>query len=375
MPVVRLTDITVRALKPAAERTTYWDETLPAFGVRVGRRVKVFIVMHGKARKRIVLGRYPPMKLQTARKQAQAIIYGPDPQDEQDAIPAAEAVAQFIDTHHTQSRERTRKEQERLLTKHFLSKHRTTPLNRITRQQLLEITDGLKGAPSEQLHVHRAFKTFFKWASQRQIIAASPVADLPPPSKQQDRDRLLTDDEIKRIYKAANDLGYPFGYIVLIAIHTGLRRSEVGSLKWSYITPDYITIPKELTKNGREHVLPNLINDNLALIPKTEIDGRVSEYLFPSGTGRPFGDWFKSKAKLDKLCQVNDFVLHDFRRYLSSTMRKLQVPIDVTEAILNHVSGSRSKVQRIYDRHDRLPEMREALQLYEKHLASLISPR
>ena len=61
---------------------------------------------------------------------------------------------------------------------------------------------------------------------------------------------------------------------------------------------------------------------------------------------------------------------HDFRRYLSTTMAKLRVPIDVTEAILNHVSGSRSPIQRVYDRYDRLPEMREALQLYEKHLAS-----
>ncbi len=59
MPVVRLTDITVRALKPTAERITCWDETIPGFGVRVGRRAKVFIVMHGKARKRVILGHRP----------------------------------------------------------------------------------------------------------------------------------------------------------------------------------------------------------------------------------------------------------------------------------------------------------------------------
>ena len=67
-----------------------------------------------------------------------------------------------------------------------------------------------------------------------------------------------------------------------------------------------------------------------------------------------------------------NFVVHDFRRYLSTTMAKLRVPIDVTEAILNHVSGSRSPIQRVYDRYDRLPEMREALLLYERHLASII---
>ena len=171
------------------------------------------------------------------------------------------------------------------------------------------------------------------------------------------------------IYNAATELGYPYGFICLIAIHTGMRRGEAGSLKWSYITPETITLPPALTKNNREHVLPNLISENLALIPKT------SEYLFPSSVGTPYSTWSDGKEALDALCGVKQFVFHDFRRYLSTTMAKLRVPIDVTEAILNHVTGSRSPIQRVYDRYDRLLEMREALQLYEKHLAALISAR
>jgi integrase len=73
------------------------------------------------------------------------------------------------------------------------------------------------------------------------------------------------------------------------------------------------------------------------------------------------------------LCGVERFVFHDFRRYLSTTMAKLRVPIDVTEAILNHVSGSRSPIQRVYDRYDRLSEMRDALQRYENHLAKIVA--
>ena len=75
----------------------------------------------------------------------------------------------------------------------------------------------------------------------------------------------------------------------------------------------------------------------------------------------------------ESACKVDGFVFHDFRRYLSTTMAKLRVPIDVTEAILNHVTGSRSTIQRVYDRYDRLPEMRQqALELYEKHLAAIV---
>jgi integrase len=186
------------------------------------------------------------------------------------------------------------------------------------------------------------------------------------------------------IYNAAADLGYPYGYICLIAIHTGMRRGEVGGLEWSFITPETITLPPALTKNKRKHVLPNLINDNLALIPRkmetlVEENGekveRPCRYLFPSSVNTPYSTWSDGKEALDALCKgkVESFVFHDFRRYLSTTMAKLRVPLDVTEAILNHVSGSRSPEQRVYDRYDRFPEMKKALELYEKHLGGLLS--
>ena len=355
---------TIKSLPHNGRQMTYWDQSLPAFGVRVGARRKTFILIANGGR-RIKLGCYPHMKLQQARTLAILRMHGPS--TSQNAARASDAVEHYLNTHHAQSRPRTRAEQERLLRKHFLPKVGTRPLDRVTTADIVQITDALKGKPSEQLHVHRALKTFFTWALQRQSIQQSPLANLPPPAKQRDRDRLLSDDEMRAIYQAAQNFGYPFGFIVLIGIHTGLRRNEIGSLKWDYITRHLITIPKELTKNGREHVIPNLINDNLALIPRT------SQYLFPTSTGSPFCAWGKNKIRLDNACKIKDFVLHDFRRYLSSTMRRLHVPIDVTEAILNHVGGSRSRVQRIYDRHDRLPEMRHALELYEKHLADLIS--
>jgi integrase len=109
-----------------------------------------------------------------------------------------------------------------------------------------------------------------------------------------------------------HELGHPYGFICLIAIHTGMRRGEAGGLKWDYITPETITLPPSLTKNKREHVLPNLINDNLRLIPK------VSGYLFPSSVGTPYSTWSDGKEALDELCGVENFVVHDFRRYLSN---------------------------------------------------------
>ena len=151
MPRVRLTDVTIEKLPSSKVRTTYWDETLPAFGVRVGARRKTFIVVVNGGH-RIKLGNYPFKSLKDARREAHLRLGNPggDGGLVVDAEPAGEVVKKFIDIHHAQSRPRTRNEQERLLTKHFLKRHKDTALNRVTVKDILAITDGLKELPSEQ---------------------------------------------------------------------------------------------------------------------------------------------------------------------------------------------------------------------------------
>jgi hypothetical protein len=70
---MRFTDLTIRALKPASNKT-YWDEATPAFGVRVGKHVKTWVVMRGKTRERLTIGRYPDLSLVDARKEAKRLL-------------------------------------------------------------------------------------------------------------------------------------------------------------------------------------------------------------------------------------------------------------------------------------------------------------
>jgi hypothetical protein len=114
MPRVRLTDVTIEKLPSSKVRVTYWDETLPAFGVRVGARRKTFIVVVNGGH-RIKLGNYPFKSLKDARREAHLRLGNPggDGLVVADAAPAGEVVKKFIDIHHAQSRPRTRDEQER----------------------------------------------------------------------------------------------------------------------------------------------------------------------------------------------------------------------------------------------------------------------
>ena len=83
-------------------------------------------------------------------------------------------------------------------------------------------------------------------------------------------------------------------------------------MKWSYITAEYFTLPSDFTKQRREHLLPNLIGANLTDIPRT------SDYLFPSGSGRPFSAFSKKKVELDRRSGVENFTTHDLRRTAAS---------------------------------------------------------
>ena len=59
---------------------------------------------------------------------------------------------------------------------------------------------------------------------------------------------------------------------------------------------------------------------------------------------------------------------------LATGWQRLGVRIEVTEAILNHISGTRAGIVGIYQRHTYLEEMRVAQALWEKHIDSLIKP-
>jgi len=363
-----LTDLAIRTVPaPTKGVKRYWDKDGLCLQVSQGG-AKTFYFVHGSDRKFLKLGRYPMISLSQARERVRSIVAKQTLgiEDETSKVTVQDAIDRYATTHcDVRNKPRTAQETKRLLT--YLAPIARRPVTAVKTLEILNIVDNASASISERRHVFVAARALFRWATRQRLIKSSPLQDLQPPGIVTQRDRLLSDEEMARIYNAAVELGHPYGFICLIAIHTGMRRGEAGGLKWSYITPETITLPPSLTKNNREHVLPNLINENLRLIPK------VSDYLFPSSVGTPYSTWSDGKEALDALCGVENFVVHDFRRYLSTTMAKLRVPIDVTESILNHVSGSRSPIQRVYDRHDRLPEMREALTLYGKHLSKIIA--
>jgi integrase len=355
-----LTDITVRTLPEGL----HLDARLPSFGIRVGKRRRTWIVIKGKNRTKISLGHYPAMSLADARKRAMAELSTSASPSETAIMPSyAEALAEFHATHVADLRPRSAYQLSRNLSRHF---QWTKPLDQITHQDVLTALNGIE-ARSQRAHALKDIRTFFNWCIPR-YLKWSPCIGIKKPA-QKPRDRVLSDDELCKVWNRAREIGYPYGTIVLLLILTGQRLGEIAGLRWEWIEVGTVTFPGEITKNARASKIP------LGAIARRIIDGipRHSLLLFPARgrATRPFNGFSARKESLDK-CGVENFTHHDLRRTFATTMARLGVRLEVTEKLLNHVSGSMGGIVGVYQRHEFMDEMREAISRYEAWLSHIL---
>jgi integrase len=189
-------------------------------------------------------------------------------------------------------------------------------------------------------------------------------------SKGGGRERVLSDEELVKIWNAAPDNDY--GRIVKLLMLTAQRRDEMSSLRWSeYLTDDkLITLPPERTKNSRLHDVPLSVQAVAVLDGVSETDDR--DLMFGTGEGG-YSGFSRSKGAMDEASGVTDWTLHDLRRTAATRMADLGVQPHVIEAVLNHVSGHKAGVAGIYNRSTYAAEKRAALDLWGAHVQTLLA--
>jgi integrase len=361
---MRLTEISVRHFPaPATGWKIHADDSLPGFGVRVtANGVKAFVLTFGPARERITIGRYPIIGLADARSEARRILAEQTlGKHRPKRITFLDAMEQFIATRKEKNRPKTAYETERLLRFYFKKLHPKL-IEDIAAHDFADITDALsrKGLQSTAAHAHTAAKTFMKWCAQRHYVSTSPISELEKPPLPKSRERILTDDELRSVWKAAVEMGGHFGRIVQLLIVTGQRKGEITALKLEWIKEKAITLPAEICKNNRSHRFP--IGDlTSSLVEEISFNG-----------------FSKAKAKLDEkaLAHFEDlkpWTLHDLRRTYATNLQRLGVKLEVIEALLNHTSGTRAGVVGTYQRHDFWDEMVAAVATFEEWFARTIT--
>jgi integrase len=406
MPTQKLTDLFVERVKPPKSgRVEYFDASFPGLALRVtangGKSWCAFYRFQGRLR-RFTIGAYPAIKPARARREAQAALErvreGADPAEEKRArremrTPDTDTfgtVAQdYLERHvRANNRESTFKETKRDLEHDALRRWRDRPIANITRRDVIDLVEGIaaRGAGVQANRTLSRLGALFNWAIDKDRLAASPAARVRPVTQERARDRVLTDDELRWLWKACEEIGWPFGPLVKLLVLTAQRRDEVAGMAWAEVDLDKRTwtIPRHKTKNDREHEvqLSRAAEGILRSLP------RHSALAFTTTLKTPVSGFSRSKRALDaamlsakradlgtrKDDAIAGWTLHDLRRTATTGLARLKIPPHVVDRILNHTGGTISGVALVYNRFQYLEERRVALDAWGHFVEGLIAP-
>lgn len=325
--------------------------------------------------KRMTLGEYPLIDLKAAREKAleakEQSDRGIDPsqhrKQEMQGLHERrfdKVLERFIEL-HLKTNTKNWKDTSRLLQITTAQVWGTTDITKIDRASIHEFIDRVseERGVSYAREVRKNLSAFFNWAADRGIVPFSPMAGMKRSDlKYKPRERVLSIEELRLIWVAASELGYPLGPMIQLLILTGQRRAEIAGLRRGWIEPEFIEIPASEYKTGNPHIVP------LTKTAKTILDKQPlwngGDFVFSTTNGRTSSSGFsKAKQRIDKTSQVTDWTLHDLRRSVATHMARLGVMQEHIERVLGHSIGG---VAGTYNRYSYFEEKLAALDEWER---------
>lgn len=433
MAIKRITKDSVDGFAKGEGDLFFWDDKLAGFGVKVtpaGAKVYVFqyrIGGRGNPTRRYTIGKHGPLTPDQARARAKELArmveLGTDPRQAEDEAKAAKAEAQrladerarlegdlafsrlapvFLDWYENDKERRPSSVRlARLVVDSYLAPVLgNKPVPHITRDDLQPIFDAI---PSKKRGMRRAVfayaSTLFSWAAkERGIIAENPLRAMAKPDAPKARDRVLDDGELVTLWRASATAVKPFDAFFRLLVLTAQRRSEVAGMMWGELDREgrAWVIPAKRAKNKAAHFVPlspAVVAELDALALAAQVKAKAEKpdaTQWPktgpvlSTNGRtPISGFTKVKAALDLAMAkartaagepaIDQWRIHDLRRTVATAFQRLGVRFEVTEAVLNHVSGAKSGVAGIYQRHDWAVEKRNALEAWAQHMAAIVA--
>jgi integrase len=383
MPSVKLTARAVEALRPPASgQLDYWDADNPGFGVRIsvgGRKTWVVMYRHGNVKRRLTLGTYPALSLANAREKAGKALHAvqyddADPAAEKKAERAAETfaelTAQYLERHAKRTKRSWRKDLQ-ILEKDLLPRFGRRRASDITRRDIIAMLDDIiaRHAPIQANRTLEVVRKLFNWAIGRDMIEANPCYRVPKPSSENRSDRVLTEDEIRAVWRALDAETLLTAAIFKLRLLTAQRGAELLTMRWDQIANGWWTIPAKFAKNGLAHRVP-LSLQTLTLLDEIRRLGNGSPWVFPSADGEGHRTAIhKAHERIRRRAGVS-FVPHDLRRTVASHMTSMGVNRLVVSKILNHVEKG---ITAVYDRHSYDREKRAALDAWGAYLQQMVN--
>jgi integrase len=298
-------------------------------------------------------------------------------------------LSQWADLHLSSRRPRYAAEAVRSV-RHAFAKQLGEPAARLSRAQTVAVLDEIvaKGNPVTAGRTIAYARACYSWAEKRGMVPLNPFRNLPVSAATTERERVLSDEEVRDIWRAAAATSYPFGPFYQLAILTLQRRDEVAGMRWSELSPDGATwlIPGARMKNGKPHDvhLSPSARQILRQLPHHE-----GHDLVFSTTGKtPISGFSRAKKALDATIimmrhgdggsgktspAVVPWRLHDIRRTGVSSLARLGVDSIVADKLLGHQAAKLRGVAAVYQRHTFADERAQALETWAAHVMEFVS--
>jgi len=377
-------------LKAGEADRIWFDDDVHGFGLRIrdtGGRSWIFQYKIGSKTRRLVIGHAAAIKAARAREIASElhakVKLGGDPaaekrvQVERASHTLGALAGKYLDQQRTELRAGSYREIVRHLEKHTAPLH-GLPIDTIDQRTVadrLSTIEKNSGAVTAN-RVRATMSAMFVWGMKEGFALANPVA-FTNKRKEEPRDRVLIDAELRTIWQVLGD--HQYDTIIKLLLLTGQRVNEIAALRWDEIDFDrgIIALPGSRTKNGRPHEIPMAVTVRRLLEAQPKTDDR--DLVFGRGSG-PFSGTSRCKERLDgRIAELNGgkplpaWVHHDLRRSTATGMANIGIQPHIIEAVLNHISGHKSGVAGIYNRATYGTEKEQALARWDQHINSVVN--
>jgi integrase len=394
-----LSATTLKALTPPPSGSVdYFDDLTPGLSLRVtANDVRTWTVFyrdqHGR-QKRLTLGRLPAVLLADARELAREaqrkVAKGGDPVVEKrtarEVLTFGELAESYIEN-HAKPTKRSWAEDERQLKADLLPKWRTRPAVEVTADDLLAVLNAKlrDGAPVAANRVRALVSRIYTFGAEQRLVpaAVNPVIGVKKPTKETTRDRVLTQDEIRRLWEACATQNPHVCAWFRLRLVTAQRGGELLQMRWRDLDAKshFWTIPAEFVKNAHGHRVYLGARARALLKDVPHPEGAI--WVFPKSQ---MGDYKHVGRRLAQSTRANivaapkeagaareraDIRGHDLRRTAASFMASGGVPRFVISRILNH--SEEKDITSVYDRYSYDAEKRRAMEFWDRLLTAVLA--
>lgn len=383
---IKLTIRTVELVKPSIKDVIVRDAELTNFRLKVTPKGKRTFFIYYRAADRTqrkpTIGDYPAIKPNEARDIARdwlmEVRKGGDPSlmRQRKRASYGEGTIENLFEAYLAHKKKQGRRSVRQIEQNF--RHDILPVlgkrraEDVTRRDVTSLLGSIeKRSVSVAGATRRQLSAFYTWAIPHLPDAATnPVTSASRPPAIKTRDRVLSHEELRALWIALEEESDVWRTALRLLILTGQRVQEVLGADWSEIdlAAKIWTIPAARAKNGHAHIVPL----SLPVLQLIKARPDRSGPLFPVGTG-PVSR--AAKRIREAMGDVPAWRWHDIRRTTSTNLQRLGIRWEVTEAVQNHMSGSRAGIAGIYQRHDWAEEKRHALNQWAKEVARLVKAK